>query len=132
MEIIGTAELNRHFASIECMKKRTPCSTDEDKKGSFKMLKKTGNVETWIGWFSGVSDWEKHPEPELVVVVEGIATLIELTCDGMRTCDIRTGDEVMIDARTWRRFDAKQPIKLLTVTPTPTEHSVTEPETYFA
>jgi mannose-6-phosphate isomerase-like protein (cupin superfamily) len=58
-----------------------------------------------------------------VVVLEGATTITFRTDDGERSAALVTHDLVVVPKGTWHRFDTPEGVKLLSVTPQPTDHS---------
>ena len=60
-------------------------------------------------------------------VVEGETNLVLLQ-DGQENPNLlRSGELLIVPKDTWHRFESPRAVKILTVTPQPTDHSVERP-----
>ena len=111
------------FDSLLRLQNRTPSTTDDESKDSFKMLSQFRDGGVFVSTFAGVSEWERHPTgDEMVMAVEG-RTDLTLLVDGIeKTNTLSTGDLIVIPQNTWHRFTTSG-VKILSVTPQPTHHS---------
>jgi len=83
----------------------------------------------YVGHYSGSSEWERHATgDEIVVSLEGSTTVVLLLQGGERKVELGTMDLVVVPRGTWHRFENSRNLKVLTVTPQPTEHSLEKPD----
>lgn len=95
-----------------------------DTRGTFARAAEYRDGGVFIGGFSGVSQWERHPNgDELVQILEGSVTLALRQPDGAEeTHDLRAGMVAVVPRNTWHQFAAPDGVTLMTTTPQPTEH----------
>ncbi|MCG8544290.1 MAG: cupin domain-containing protein, partial [Alphaproteobacteria bacterium] len=75
------------------------------------------------GGFSGVSQWERHPNgDEIVQILKGSVTLTLKTDEGTEKIDLKAGMFAIIPQGAWHQFNAPDGVTLMTTTPQPTEH----------
>jgi len=80
----------------------------------------------FVSHWAGRGEWERHPADEVVMVLEGRARAF-LVQDGKEVEHaLREGQLIVIPENTWHRFETAN-VKILTVTPRPTEHQVAFP-----
>jgi mannose-6-phosphate isomerase-like protein (cupin superfamily) len=83
----------------------------------------------YVGHYSGNSEWERHTAgDELVLALEGTTTVILLTEGQEERVELKENELVVVPAGTWHRFEGSIHLKVLTVTPQPTDHSVERPD----
>jgi mannose-6-phosphate isomerase-like protein (cupin superfamily) len=61
------------------------------------------------------------------MVLEGDTTIFFLTDEGEQSADLGAGELVVVPQGTWHRFETSEGVKLLSVTPQPTDHSPGRP-----
>ena len=101
---------------------RTPSSGSEAAT-AFARLADYRDGAVFVGHWAGASEWERHPVgDELVMVLEGETTLV-LVLDGVERPQTMVGGELIVVPRgTWHRFETPDGVKVLTVSPQPTDH----------
>jgi len=83
----------------------------------------------YLGHYSGASEWERHPNgDEIVLALEGRTTVILKSDAGEVRVELGPGEMVIVPRNTWHRFEASRKLKIMTVTPQPTDHSVEVPD----
>ncbi len=118
------------FSKVKCLHNRTPETTDEQAKDAFALLSDYRDGGIYIAHYSGNSEWERHPRgDEFVQVLEGSTRLILLTGDKEQYNTLATGQLLVIPQGVWHRFESPDGVKVMTITPQPTEHSVEIPDT---
>ena len=115
------------FGSLAFLKDRTPQSTNiED---SFCTLSEYRDGGIFLAHYAGNSEWERHSKgDELVMVIEGSTTLILLLEGSEVPNTLSQGEILVVPKNTWHRFESPDGVKVMTVTPQPTDHSVENPE----
>lgn len=104
---------------------RTPESADES---AFCRLADYRDGGIFLAHYAGHSEWERHPNgDELVMVVDGDTTLVLLTKGEEVITHLERGELLVVPENTWHRFEAPNGVKIMTVTPQPTDHSVEFP-----
>ena len=118
--------LDDAFASLTFERNRTPESQDLDT--AFCQLATYRDGAIFLGHWAGRSEWEIHRMgDEIVMVIEGSTTLT-LLIDGIEVPHVlRAGQLIVVPQSTWHRFETPEEVKVMTVTPQPTEHSVEMP-----
>ncbi|MEM1415384.1 MAG: cupin domain-containing protein [Myxococcota bacterium] len=115
------------FAEVRCNATRTPTTTEDEARGSFAVLSGYRDGGVFIAHFAGTSEWERHPKgDELVQVVEGETELLLWVEGAEQRHRLAAGELLIVPANTWHRFETPG-VKLLTVTPQPTDHRVEHP-----
>jgi mannose-6-phosphate isomerase-like protein (cupin superfamily) len=77
----------------------------------------------YVGHYSGNSEWERHAAgDELVMVLEGSTTVVLRVHSVDERVPLGQQELVVVPAGVWHRFEDSQNLKVLTVTPQPTEH----------
>lgn len=115
------------FESLTFLKNRTPQSTGiED---SFCTLSEYRDGGIFLAHYAGNSEWERHSKgDELVMVIEGSTTLILLLEGSEVPNTLSRGEILVVPKNTWHRFESPNGVKIMTVTPQPTDHSIENPE----
>ena len=115
------------FKSLKFLQNRTPQSTDIEE--SFCKLSEYRDGGIFLARYAGNSEWEKHSKgDELVMVIEGNTTLVLLK-DGKEVSNtLSQGEILVVPQNTWHRFQSPDGVKIMTVTPQPTDHSIAKPE----
>ncbi len=120
--------LNDSFNQVTFLEGRTPETTDEESENSFTMLSEYRDGGVFITHYSGFSEWEMHPKgDEFVQVVEGKTTLILLIDDQEQSNPMVAGQLLVVPQNVWHRFESPNGVKVLTITPQPTEHRIERP-----
>ena len=119
--------INKGFEGLKFLQNRTPQSTGiED---SFCMLSEYRDGGIFLAHYAGNSEWEKHSKgDELVMVMEGNTTLILLLEGSEVSNTLSQGEILVVPQNTWHRFESPNGVKVMTVTPQPTDHSIGKPE----
>ena len=124
---IEAKSLEAAFGSLVFAPSRTPESDDLD--SAFCELSSYRDGAIFLGHWAGHSEWEIHRNgDEIVMVIEGSTTLTMLI-DGIEVPHtLKPGQLIVVPQSTWHRFDTPEGVKVMTVTPQPTEHSVERPQ----
>lgn len=118
--------LRRGFAGLTFAGDRTPESTDID--GAFCRLADYRDGGIFLAHYAGSSEWERHPGgDEIVMVFEGATTLILLVDGEEQRHALREGELLVVPQGTWHRFESPHGVKVVAVTPQPTQHSTESP-----
>ena len=103
---------------------RTPSTDASQRSGAFRQLRAYRDGGIFVGHWAGRSEWERHlAGDELVMVIDGRTTMFFLGEDGEASTVLSAGDLVVVPEGTWHRFETPEFVKLLSVTPQPTDHS---------
>ena len=94
-----------------------------DTKGVFARMAEYRDGAIFAGGFSGVSQWERHPNgDEIVQILKGSVTLTLKTDEGTETLDLKAGMFAIVPQGAWHQFNSPDGVTLMTTTPQPTEH----------
>ena len=120
--------INDEFSRVKFLNDRTPETTNEEAKNAFALLSGYSDGGIYVAHYSGFSEWERHPKgDEFVQVLGGETTLILLDGNLEQRNNLSTGQMLVIPKGIWHRFESPDGIKVMTITPQPTEHSIEQP-----
>jgi mannose-6-phosphate isomerase-like protein (cupin superfamily) len=120
--------IESELSKIKFLKDRTPQTTDAQAKGAFALLSEYRDGGVYVAHYSGFSEWEMHPKgDEFVQVLGGETTLILLKDNQEQRNDLSNGQMLVIPQGVWHRFESPNGVKVMTITPQPTEHSIVRP-----
>ncbi len=121
--------ITAEFSRLKFLANRTPETSDEEAEGAFAMLSEYRDGAVFIGHYAGNSKWERHSNgDEIVFVVEGETTLILLVKDKEIPNTLGQGELLVVPKNTWHRFETSKAVKIMSVTPQPTDHSIERPD----
>lgn len=120
-------DIQASFQSLEFLGDRTPESYGSGPEKFAGRLSDYRNGGVFVAHWGGRGEWERHPNgDEIVMVIEGEAT-VSLVQDGRETQQrLAEGQLIVIPENTWHRLETEE-VKILTVTPRPTDHQVEFP-----
>ncbi len=120
--------LDEAFAGLRFCATRTAASGEDELAAAFAEISAYRDGGIFIGHYAGSSAWERHRQgDEIVYVLEGATTLILLDGGAETRLDMNSGQMIVVPQGTWHRFETPDGVKILTVTPQPTDHSVELP-----
>lgn len=120
--------IESEFTRVEFLKNRTPETTDEEAKNAFALLSEYRDGGIYVAHYSGYSEWERHVNgDEFVQVLDGETTLILLSGEKEQRNELSSGQMLVIPKGVWHRFESPIGVKVMTITPQPTEHSIDKP-----
>jgi len=122
--------LDKALAGLTFLANRTPEMSDADASGAFGVVSGYRNGAIFVAHYAGNSQWERHPHgDEIVMVVEG-STRLTLLSDGVEIVHEMTAGEVLVvPCGVWHRFETPADgVKVMAVTPQPTDHQIERPE----
>ena len=106
---------------------RTRHTSDAEAEDTFAALADFSGGGIFAGSFSGESPWERHPNgDELVHILDGAATITIIIDDEHQVFEMRGGMLVVVPQGCWHRFNSREGVTVLTMTPQPTEHTTKE------
>ena len=121
--------LNQEFKKLKFLPNRKPNISPEEVSESFSTLDNYQEGGIFIGHYAGESEWERHSVgDEIVMAVEGRTTLVMLVNNQEQEYHLNSGELIVVPQNTWHRFITKNEVKIMTVTPQPTDHSIEFPE----
>lgn len=104
---------------------RTPETTRDD---YFAELAGYRDGAIFIAHYAGQSQWERHRAgDEIVLVIDGRTTLILLIDSEETPRTLGRGELIVVPRGVWHRFDTPEAVKILSVTPQPTDHQLSRP-----
>jgi len=114
---------------LKFLSNRTPTTTSEEAKDAFATLARYGDGGIFIAYYAGNSEWERHVSAdEIVLVLEGETNLILLSRGEEIPNPLREGEFLIVPKNIWHRFETTKSVKIFSVTPQPTEHSIEKPK----
>ena len=116
------------IAALTFLSDRTPTTTADESADAFARLSDYRDGGVFVGHWAGSSEWERHSVgDEIVMVLDGETTLTFLADDNEQFNRLRAGDLVVVPQGTWHRFETPDGVKVLSVTPQPTDHRTDRP-----
>jgi len=95
---------------------------------AFEDLARYRNGVISVGYYSGNTEWERHRGgDEIVMAIEGRTTFVLLENGEQHRIDLGAGELVVVPQGYWHRFEESLQLKVLGVTPQPTDHSLDLP-----
>lgn len=97
-------------------------------KDAFCTLSEYRDGGVFAGHYAGFYEWERHPVgDEIVAVLDGETTLILLENNEEKRNVMVKGDLIVVPRNIWHRFESPKGVKIMTVTPQPTDHQIEKP-----
>lgn len=120
-------DIHAAFDDLEYFGARTPESYGSVPETFAGRLADYRNGGVFVAHWAGLGEWERHPHgDEIVMVLEGSARVF-LVQDGREIeHPLSQGELIVVPENTWHRLESAE-VKILTVTPRPTEHQVEFP-----
>jgi uncharacterized cupin superfamily protein len=107
---------------------RTSSLGSTRESGAFRQLSEYRDGGIFVGHWAGQSEWERHSVgDEIVMVIDGSTTIFFLSDDGEESASLAAGTLVVVPEGTWHRFETPEFVKVMSVTPQPTDHSSERP-----
>lgn len=120
-------DIKAALAGRSVLRGRTKHTTSAEAEAAFATLASFSNGGVFAGSFSGESDWERHMNgDELVHILDGATTLTIIIDDEQRVFEMSGGMLVVVPQGCWHRFQSRQGVTVLTMTPQPTDHTTKE------
>jgi uncharacterized cupin superfamily protein len=121
-------DIHEAIADLTFLPDRTPTTTAEESEDAFARMCAYRDGAIFVGRWAGKSEWERHAVgDEIVMVIGGETTITFLAGDDEQSSQLRAGDLVVVPQGTWHRFDTPDEVKVLSVTPQPTDHRSDRP-----
>ncbi len=127
--MIEKKSLAAELARVRYLPDRTPeMAFDGGTEAAFVDVAAYRDGEISVGHYSGNSEWERHGGgDEIVMALEGRTTVV-IVVDGERQrVDLDAGELVVVPRGLWHRFEGSVQLKVLGVTPQPTDHRLELP-----
>ena len=114
------------FDTLTFKSDRTPQT--QDMSAAFCELAPYRDGAVFLAHWAGERQWEVHRNgDEIVMVLEGATTISLLENGEERTHSMQAGELIVVPKDVWHRFQTPDEVKVLSVTPQPTEHSIATP-----
>ncbi|MGH1488841.1 MAG: cupin domain-containing protein [Acidimicrobiales bacterium] len=111
--------------SLTFLPDRTP-TTDRDDYYAALATYRDGGV--FAAHYAGSSSWERHPNgDEIVLVLQGHTTLILLIDAEEVAYELSPMEFLIVPQGLWHRFETPDAVKVVSVTPQPTDHQLDRP-----
>jgi len=119
--------INQAFESIKFLSDRTP-KTNGNSDGFCTLVEyRDGGI--FLAHYAGNSEWERHANGDEMVMVMGGETVLILLQNGNEISNpMSQGMLLVVPKNIWHRFESPKGVKIMTITPQPTDHSVGRPE----
>lgn len=123
--------LHHILSGLKHLPDRTPeMAFGGDASEAFAEVAPYRDGAAYVAYYSGSSEWERHPSgDEIVLALEGTTTVVLLKNGVEERVSLAEKDLVVVPAGVWHRFEGSERLKVLTVTPQPTDHRLDMPET---
>jgi mannose-6-phosphate isomerase-like protein (cupin superfamily) len=122
--MIKIIDLNRDLAGLPLLKERYGHPTDAESRKSFATLADYRDGGIFATHFSGSSGWERHPNgDEVVQILEGATRFDIIVDDVVQSLALSAGMMVVVPKGCWHRFESETGVKVMTITPKPTQHT---------
>lgn len=118
------------LSTVRYLPDRTPESGfNGETAGVFALVSRYRDGAIYAGHYSGSSEWERHQNgDEIVMALEGATTVVLLADGEELRIQLVGGDLVVVPKGVWHRFEGSSSLKVMSVTPTPTDHSLGRPD----
>lgn len=118
--------LNQVLSTLSYLERRTPeMAFTGGAEAAFAEVDRIRDGAIYVGHYSGNSEWERHTAgDELVLVLEGSTTVVLSRGGTEEHVDLVAQELVVVPAGVWHCFRGSLNLKVFTVTPQPTEHSL--------
>lgn len=111
--------------SLTFLADRTPTT---DQEGYYAELGPYRDGGIFVAHYAGTTAWERHSSgDEIVLVLEGHTRLILLIDDADIGYELSPMELLIVPQSVWHRFETPDGVKVVSVTPQPTNHSVERP-----
>ena len=120
-------DIHASIEKLEFFGSRTPESYGSGPETFACRLSDYRNGGVFVSHWGGLGEWERHPNgDELVMVLGGKAKVFLVQEGEEREHALREGQLIVIPENTWHRLETAE-VKILTVTPRPTDHQIEFP-----
>jgi mannose-6-phosphate isomerase-like protein (cupin superfamily) len=127
--VIEKKSLAEILKRVTYLPNRTPAMAfDGGTESAFANVAAYRDGAIFVGYYSGSSEWERHPGgDEIVLSLEGSTTVVFLVNGEQHRIDLGSGELVVVPQGCWHRFEGSVQLKVLSVTPMPSDHSLEVP-----
>jgi len=118
------------LSTVKYLHNRTPESGfNGETSGVFALIANCREGAMYLGHYTGSSEWERHQNgDEVVLAIEGTTTVILLVDQEEQRVRLGPGELIVVPKGVWHRFEGSTSLKVMTVTPSPTDHSLHRPD----
>src|SRR5688500_12409459 len=118
------------LSTVKYLPNRTPQSGfTGEASAAFAAVSSYRDGSIYVGHYSGSSEWERHESgDEIVLVLEGTTTVVLLSAGAEQHLQMAAGELVVVPKGMWHRFESSQSLKVMSVTPAPTDHALERPD----
>jgi mannose-6-phosphate isomerase-like protein (cupin superfamily) len=127
METPQPIDVSEALAALGFLANRTPADDDEVGQDWVATLADYRDGGIFVVHCAGESEWERHPADEVVLVFEGSTTMTLIDSGQKHEHTLGPLQLVVVPENTWHRFVTPNGVKLMTVTPQPSDHQVEHP-----
>lgn len=117
------------LSGLKHLPNRSPAMAfGQDASEAFAEVAPYRDGAVYVSYYSGSSEWERHLNgDEVVMVLEGTTTIVLLRHAGEERCFLAGQELMVIPVGVWHRFEGSDRLKVMTIAPQPTEHSLETP-----
>ncbi|MGL4576735.1 MAG: cupin domain-containing protein [Burkholderiaceae bacterium] len=118
------------LSRVKYLPNRTPQSGfTGEASAAFALVSPYRDGSIYVGHYSGSSEWERHENgDEIVLALEGTTTVVFLSSGAEQYVSLGAGELVVVPKGMWHRFEGSKSLKVMSVTPTPTDHALERPD----
>ncbi|RED49818.1 cupin domain-containing protein [Aestuariispira insulae] len=127
MKKAQVVSIEKILQGVTFLPDRKPGMTGKGVEGAFATLGEYRDGGIFVGHYAGLSEWERHPADEIVMVLEGQTTLFILEGEDEKPNILNEKEMIVVPEGTWHRFETPKGVKILSVTPQPTDHRISHP-----
>ena len=126
MKIPQTIDVAQAMGALTFLPDRTPGREITDWSWAATLNKyRDGGI--YVVHWAGESDWERHVADELFMVLDGLTIMTLLIDDKEVERTLGPMQMIVVPKQTWHRFVTPDEVKVLAISPQPTEHRVDHP-----
>ena len=123
-------DLAAAFDALTFLPNRSPVMPDDTGSDWAAIAAPYRDGGVFVAHYAGESAWERHSVgDEVVMVVEGKTTMTMFIDGEDHHHTMGPLQMVIVPQGTWHRFSTPEQVKVMTVTPQPTDHRVKHPRT---
>lgn len=116
-------DINTAFDGLTFLPDRTPNTEDTTEASWADELTDYRDGGMYIVHYAGETDWECHRSgDEIVIVIEGSTTMTMIIDGADHHQTLGPMQMVIVPQGVWHRFSTPDGVKVMTVTPQPTDH----------
>lgn len=117
------------ISTVQYLPNRTAASGfNGESSAAFAVVSQYRDGAIYAGHYSGSSEWERHESgDEVVLALEGTTTVVFLNNGAEELVPLAAGELVVVPRGMWHRFENSKLLKVVSVTPAPTGHSLERP-----